>query len=92
MALGALAKAASRGRSAPGDIGVMGFGDNHIAAHTFPALSSVRVDGTAIGTVAAQALLERIEGIEPAATKIIDTGFELIQRASTTRRKPDGGA
>jgi LacI family gluconate utilization system Gnt-I transcriptional repressor len=90
MALGVLNEAASRGIAVPGDVGVMGFGENHIAANTFPALSSVHVDGVAIGIQAARALLERIDGATPRVATAIDVGFELIQRDSTARRKPHG--
>ncbi|SFV05706.1 LacI family DNA-binding transcriptional regulator [Pseudoduganella namucuonensis] len=85
LAQGALTEAASRGLPVPGQLAIMGFGDLNFAAHTFPPLSSVRVDGNAIGALAAQAMLRRLlpEPGAPAARKVIDTGFELIERGST---------
>ncbi|WP_413792760.1 MULTISPECIES: LacI family DNA-binding transcriptional regulator [unclassified Pseudomonas] len=83
VAQGVLAEAASRGLNVPGDLAVMGFGDLSSAAHVYPALSTVSVDGKRMGLQVAEALLERFEN--PATRKAvrIDTGFTLIDRAST---------
>ncbi len=84
VAQGALAEAASRGMRVPSDLAVMGFGDLSSAAQVHPALSTVSVDGKNIGLQVAQALLERFDS--PAASHApvrIDTGFTLIDRAST---------
>jgi LacI family gluconate utilization system Gnt-I transcriptional repressor len=63
---------------------VLGFGDLSFAAHTYPPLSTVRVDGANIGRLAAQAIVARVEGEGGApVARLIDTGFELIQRGST---------
>jgi LacI family gluconate utilization system Gnt-I transcriptional repressor len=40
------------------------------------------VDGARIGALSAQALLDRLNGDE-SAERIVNTGFELIQRGST---------
>jgi LacI family transcriptional regulator, gluconate utilization system Gnt-I transcriptional repressor len=81
LAHGVLEEAASRGLSVPGQFSVMGFGDLDFAAHTFPALSTVRIDRPAIGRKAAEALLTRIDG--QSVEKVLDIGFELIERGST---------
>ncbi|MNI50204.1 HTH-type transcriptional regulator GntR [compost metagenome] len=84
VAQGVLAEAASRGLKVPTDLAVMGFGDLSSAAHVYPALSTVSVDGKTIGLQVAQALLERF--VNPASAQDpvrIDTGFTLIDRAST---------
>lgn len=85
LAQGALTEAASRGLRVPADLAIMGFGDLNFAAHTFPPLSSVRVDGNAIGALAAQAILQRLAEPPGAHTPptITDTGFELVERGST---------
>jgi LacI family gluconate utilization system Gnt-I transcriptional repressor len=85
LAQGALTEAASRGLRVPDDLAIMGFGDLNFAAHTFPPLSSVRVDGTAIGALAAQAILERLAQAPgaPKAATVTDTGFQLVERGST---------
>lgn len=81
LAHGALAEAQTRGLSVPGDIAVMGFGDLDFAADTFPPLSTVRIDGTAIGTMAADLLLARLKS-QDLPDPIRDVGFTLVDRAS----------
>jgi LacI family gluconate utilization system Gnt-I transcriptional repressor len=86
LAHGLMIEAMSRGLKVPEQLAVIGFGDLNFAAHTHPPLSTVRVDGRNIGLVAAQAILDRIDGVtgdQPAASRVFDTGFELIQRGST---------
>jgi LacI family gluconate utilization system Gnt-I transcriptional repressor len=84
VAQGVLAEAASRGLKVPQDLAVMGFGDLSSAAHVYPALSTVSVDGKTIGLRVAQALLERFENPTSQHDPVrIDTGFTLIDRAST---------
>jgi len=83
VAQGVLAEALSRGLRIPQDLAVMGFGDLPSAAHTYPPLSTVRVDGPRIGCAIVDALLARIA--EPAAARQplrLDVGFELIERGS----------
>ena len=82
LAQGVLAELQSRGLSIPGDVAVMGFGDLDFAAYTFPALSTVRIDRRGIGRLAAEAMLARMEG-RTDMEKVLDTGFEVIERAST---------
>jgi LacI family gluconate utilization system Gnt-I transcriptional repressor len=82
FAHGVLAEAQARGIPVPGKLAVLGFGDLEFAADTVPALSSVRIDRHGIGRIAAEALLARIEG-KPVAHKIVDVGFEIVERATT---------
>ena len=82
LAHGALEEARSRGLSLPADLAIVGFGDLEFAQHTFPALSTVRIDRAAIGRHAAELILARIEGREPAA-KIVDVGFTIVDRGTT---------
>lgn len=84
IAQGILAEAASRGLHVPTDLAVMGFGDLSSAAHVYPALSTVRVDGKRIGDQVAGALLHRFQYPASSAEPVrIDTGFTLIDRQST---------
>jgi LacI family gluconate utilization system Gnt-I transcriptional repressor len=84
LAHGVLTEAISRGLGVPGQLAVLGFGDLSFAAHTYPPLSTVRVDGANIGRLAAQAIVARVEGEGGApVARLTDTGFELIQRGST---------
>jgi len=81
LALGALTEAQARGIRVPEELRVFGFGDLGFAADTHPALSTVRIDGTAIGRHAARFIIERAAG-RPVPQRIIDLGFKLIARAS----------
>ncbi|EIK96163.1 lacI family transcriptional regulator [Pseudomonas sp. M47T1] len=82
IAHGVLTEAAARGIRVPQHLAVMGFGDMSFAAHTFPALSTVRIDGALMGDTAAQMLLERLQG-QGSAGGVRDIGFTLVQRGST---------
>jgi len=81
LALGALTEARARGIRVPEELRVFGFGDNNFAADTHPALSTVRIDGTAIGRQAARFVIDRLAG-RPIPQRIVDLGFKLIGRAS----------
>lgn len=82
LALGALTEARVRGIEVPGKLRVMGFGDNNFAADTDPALSTVRIDGSAIGRQAARFVIDRAAGLA-VERRVVDLGFELIPRGST---------
>jgi LacI family gluconate utilization system Gnt-I transcriptional repressor len=84
LAQGALIEAAAQGIAVPETLGIMGFGDFDFAAFTHPPISSVHIDKRAIGVMAAQALIARIEG-EPLPEHVIDVGFQLIERATTQK-------
>ncbi len=81
IAQGVLAEASRRGLSCPGDLAVVGFGNTESSALTVPALTTVRIDGTAIGERAAAVLLQRSRGQEPTSRRI-DIGFEIVARES----------
>jgi LacI family gluconate utilization system Gnt-I transcriptional repressor len=81
LALGVLTEAQARGIRVPQQVRVMGFGDNNFAADTYPALSTVRIDGMAIGRQAARFVIDRVEG-RPIPQRVIDLGFKLVARAS----------
>ncbi|WP_232962609.1 LacI family DNA-binding transcriptional regulator [Paracoccus tegillarcae] len=78
---GLLTEAAARGLNVPGQIAVIGFGDQDFAAHTYPPMTTVRVDRGALGEAAAGALLQRFAKDQDARS-VIDVGFELIRRGS----------
>ena len=81
LALGVLIEAQVRGIAVPGRLRVFGFGDHNIAADAHPALSTVRIDGTAIGRQAARFIIDRAAGL-PIPHRVVDLGFKLIARAS----------
>ena len=82
LAHGVITEAQAQGLVVPRDIAVMGFGDLGFAAHTHPALSTVHIDGTAIGRQAARFILDRVDGVDT-GPKVRDIGFSLVKRAST---------
>ncbi|TNM63555.1 LacI family DNA-binding transcriptional regulator [Aliirhizobium smilacinae] len=81
LAHSVLTEAQTRGMSVPADLAVIGFGDLEFAPYTFPALSTVHIDRSAIGLRAAEMVLARIE--EREIEKIVDIGFSVIGRGST---------
>lgn len=83
VALGMLAEAASQGLRVPQDLAVLGFGDITNARFAHPALSTVSVNAPRMGEEVARALLRRFSATEAPAQTRLDTGFELIERAST---------
>lgn len=82
LAHGVLTEAHARGLAIPGDLAVLGFGDLAFAAHTHPALTTVRIDGTAIGRQAARFIIDRAAGVDP-GERVRDIGFSIVERAST---------
>ena len=82
IAHGVLAEARARGLAVPRDVAVMGFADLGLAVDAVPALSTIRIDRHAIGRLAAEALLAELAGTPP-PQRIVDVGFELVERAST---------
>lgn len=81
VAHGILVEAMARGLNVPGEVAVVGFGDQDFAEHTCPPMTTLRVDRDALGKAAANALLERF-GADSAPPLAIDVGFRLIRRAS----------
>lgn len=81
LALGVITEAQARGIAVPGQLAVVGFGDLEFAADLHPSLTSVRIDGTAIGRRAAFCIVERAEGrsVEP---RVVDIGFSIVERES----------
>jgi LacI family gluconate utilization system Gnt-I transcriptional repressor len=82
LAHGVVLEAQARGLAVPGDIAVIGFGDLEYAANTSPPLSTVFVDRSAVGRIAADRLLARLAG-EEVEERIVDVGFEIIARGTT---------
>lgn len=81
LAHGVMIEAQSRGLSVPGDLALVGFGDQEFAPFIAPALTSVHVDRDALGRMAAEAILGRIAGREAVAA-VTNIGFEIIRRES----------
>lgn len=85
LAAGAMFEAKRQGLRVPEDIGIAGFDDLDIAQQFVPALTTVRTQRYAIGSTAAEMLLQRIRGGAPPPSTIVDMGFEIVPRDSTRR-------
>ncbi|MDO8458341.1 MAG: LacI family DNA-binding transcriptional regulator [Burkholderiaceae bacterium] len=81
LALGVMTEAQARGIAVPKQLAIVGFGDLEFAADLNPALTTVRIDGTAIGRQAAQFIVDRAEG-RGVDQRVVDIGFSIIDRES----------
>lgn len=82
LAQGVMVEALARGLRIPQDLAICGFGDADFAAYLNPSLTTVHVDGAAIGATAARLLLDRCRGAE-IAQPVVDVGFRIVERQST---------
>jgi LacI family transcriptional regulator len=83
-AIGAIRALQEHGLRVPQDVSVMGFDDIPGAAFHFPSLTTVRQPLNRMGEVAAQTLLDRIEGKKEYPSEIAIEP-ELVVRESTAR-------
>ena len=81
-AAGAVFECQRRGISVPGQIAVCGFNDQEIAGQMNPPLTTIRVRRKEIGEIAADMILSRLSGDEPASTRA-DVRYEFIVRGTT---------
>lgn len=85
-AIGAIRAFREAGHRVPDDISVVGFDDIHAAAYQNPALTTIRQPLWAMGKLAAETLLRRIDkGPAAAFPKIISVEPELVIRQSTSQ-------
>lgn len=84
MALGVYTAAAEVGLTIGRDLSVIGFADLQEASMLEPALTSIRQNPEAIGAVAAELLLDRIEGrVDSTQPREVRQRPTLVVRAST---------
>ncbi|WP_407713111.1 LacI family DNA-binding transcriptional regulator [Comamonas testosteroni] len=82
LALGASIEAKHQHLRVPERLAIIGMGDQSFAQDAQPSLTTVRLDGTRIGEIAAELMVARAEQ-RPIDKRIIDVGFEMIEREST---------
>ncbi|MFZ6767586.1 LacI family DNA-binding transcriptional regulator [Undibacterium sp. Di26W] len=82
LALGVLTEAQAMGIAVPEKLAVIGLGDLSFSCDLNPALTTVRIDGSAIGAIAADFIIQRAEG-KVISDPIRDIGFSIIERDST---------
>jgi len=81
LAHGVVTEAHAQGIKVPDELGVMGFGDLGFSADVHPPLSTVRVDGAAIGRQAARFIIDRLGGADT-GPRVRDIGFCILERES----------
>lgn len=81
LALGVMTQAQAGAIAVPDRLAIVGFGDLEFAADLHPALTTVRIDGTAIGRQAAQFIVDRAEG-RGVDRRVIDIGFAIVERGT----------
>ncbi len=90
VAFGALMACRRKGWDVPGDLAIAGFGDFEIARACVPSITTVAVDSTEIGRIAAQQVLHAIDAQKagkssPPETVIVP--YHVIERESTLRAR-----
>ena len=81
VAQGVLIEAAKRGMRIPDDLAVFGFGDMEFAAHSYPPLTTVRIDGRKIAQEATRIIVARMQG-RLIRKRVVDVGFSIVERES----------
>jgi len=81
LAMGVMTEARVRAIDVPGRLRIVGFGDLDFAATLAPALTTVRIDGSRLGEIAARLIVDRARTAridEP----VVDIGFAIMERES----------
>ena len=87
LALGTMHAIEESGRRIPDDVAVVGFDDADFARVVNPSLTSIRQDRIRLGATALDVLLQMLEKPDaPFPVSVLP--FELIERESSSRRKP----
>lgn len=81
MAVGALFECQRRGWKVPSRIALASFDDVDLLRHVVPTITSLRIPREEIGRRSGELLMAKLEG--RVVPKVIDLGFEIIQREST---------
>lgn len=81
-AFGAVAQAQRQGWAVPDRVGIAGFGDVEVSRAAHPRITTVRVDGLAIGRATADIILADLaqQGTPPV---IRDVGYTVLERETT---------
>jgi LacI family gluconate utilization system Gnt-I transcriptional repressor len=82
LAVGAILECQRRGINVPGQLAISGFDDLPIASSIVPTLTTVKIDRIGLGRRVGRVLLQRLSG-EPLPCKVIDVGFQIVERCST---------
>ena len=82
IASAALQVLTAHGRAVPADVGVVGFDDIGLAAHTYPPLTTIRQEIRQGAQLLAEAVLAKIDGHQARSSQIAP---KLVVRGSSLR-------
>ena len=85
LAAGAMLRALQRGIAVPDRLALAGFGGLEFTAHLTPALTTLDIEGYAMGRLAGDMLLARLND-EAVTQPVLDYPITLLVRESTLRR------
>ena len=88
MAIGACKAITECGKSIPADIKVIGYDDVFVSSVVEPSLSTIYVHKRSLGTMAAEALMNQLEGAKEGETLRTQLDTRLIVRKSTEINAP----
>jgi LacI family gluconate utilization system Gnt-I transcriptional repressor len=88
LALGVLFECRRREIAIPEQIAIVGFNDLEFMASAVPTLTSVRTNRYEMGNTAATMLINAIDGRRP-EQPVLDLGFKVIERQSSSSRRSD---
>ncbi|WP_411036041.1 LacI family DNA-binding transcriptional regulator [Shinella sp. BYT-45] len=86
MAMGCFNAIGEAGLSIPADLSVVGYDDDELARHLRPQLTTLELPHRPMGAWAIEQLAKKPR---PGRHRVHKVGCTLIERASTTRRKPE---
>jgi LacI family transcriptional regulator len=82
MALGAMTAIREAGLSIPDDIALIGLDDIPAAKLVHPTLTTINQHQEKGGMIAAEMLIDRIQGLYTGPGRVIESTYELIERDS----------
>ncbi|MDD7969938.1 LacI family DNA-binding transcriptional regulator [Roseinatronobacter alkalisoli] len=89
VALGALFECQRRGLRVPEQMGIVGSNDLDVVSCSVPTISSVRTHRYETGLTAVNMIMNHLNGT-PLEQRIIDAGYDVMVRSSTSRQKKGG--
>jgi DNA-binding LacI/PurR family transcriptional regulator len=81
-AIGCIAAIWKNGLTIPGDVAIVGFDDIPVSAYLTPPLTTIKLDGQQQGMIAANTLLDLIEGITPSHNQVLLHSPLIIRESS----------
>ncbi|SDG84092.1 LacI family DNA-binding transcriptional regulator [Pelagibacterium luteolum] len=87
IAVGAMARARSIGLSVPEDVSIAGYDGLELANYLTPALTTISVPASEIGRLAAQRMLDELNGAKAQTNTIVETSLSI--RGSTASPRPN---